>query len=203
MTLVVPSDPLAAPTWLTAIFTIVLAVGAIVTAAFAILAFRKQSAALAKLTAQADDQVETNKKLREAADKQVAEINASLDRLKEENEARRRAQATKVFLWTTPASAGNPIGWAAAVAKPVPKTVAHVRNASDRPVYQLKLAWKIGAATLPPPSQIATLLPGEEKTEDRDTHPGAEFDPFGPDLHFTDADGVRWLLTSRRRAQRA
>ena len=54
---------MAAPTWITTIFTIVLAVGAVVTAIFAITAFGKQSAELSILSAQADDQRQTNKKL--------------------------------------------------------------------------------------------------------------------------------------------
>ena len=62
------SDALTAPTWVTAAFTIVLAVGAIVTAIFAILAFRKQPAQLTILKGQAEDERETNKKLTDAAD---------------------------------------------------------------------------------------------------------------------------------------
>jgi hypothetical protein len=47
----------------TAVATAVLAVFVIVTAIFAIRAFRKQSAEVETLTAQAEDQRETNKKL--------------------------------------------------------------------------------------------------------------------------------------------
>jgi hypothetical protein len=49
------ADTLTAPTWLTAIFTGVLAAGAIVTAILAAMAFRKQSRELAVLQAQASD----------------------------------------------------------------------------------------------------------------------------------------------------
>jgi hypothetical protein len=71
MSLAAASDPLTVPTWLTAIFTGVLAVLAIVTAIFAILAFRKQSAEVSLLQEQV---------LRDAM-------------------ARHRAQATQVFTW--------------------------------------------------------------------------------------------------------
>lgn len=65
------SDPLTLPTWLTAILTGVLAVGALVTAVFAFLAFRKQSQEVALLQEQ--------------------------DR--RDIEQRRRAQAAQVFTW--------------------------------------------------------------------------------------------------------
>jgi hypothetical protein len=55
-------DPLTLPTWLIAIFTGVLAVGAVVTAVFAILAFRKQSDQLQILKEQVGDQAKTNKR---------------------------------------------------------------------------------------------------------------------------------------------
>jgi hypothetical protein len=194
MSIVSVSDPLTVPSWIMAIATVVLAVGAGFTVFYAKQAFDKQAAALGKLTTQVNDQVRTNVSLRAAADSQVAEIAESLARLQRENDARRRAQASQIFIWTTTSTSGS-VGWAAAAAASRPKTVAHVKNASDRPVYQLELTWKIGAAALPPPDRIPTLLPGEEKTRERDTHPGADHDPFGPDLQFTDAEGRRWLLT--------
>jgi hypothetical protein len=65
------SDPLTLPTWLTAVFTGVLAVGAIVTAVFAILAFRKQS----------------------------TEVRILQEQAQRESEQRLRSQASRVFVW--------------------------------------------------------------------------------------------------------
>jgi hypothetical protein len=76
----------------TAVFTAVLAVGAIVTSVFAIRAFGMQSAELEILQGQAGDQSETNKALREAAGLQAHELRAA--RLE-----RKRAQAARVLVW--------------------------------------------------------------------------------------------------------
>jgi hypothetical protein len=65
------SDPLTLPTWLPAVFTGVLAVGAIVTAVFAILAFRKQS----------------------------TEVRILQEQAQRESEQRLRSQASRVFVW--------------------------------------------------------------------------------------------------------
>jgi hypothetical protein len=111
MRLVVPPDPLTVPTWLTAIFTRVLAIGAIVTAIFAIRAFRKQSTEVTLLQAQAEEQ-------EKAARRDAAE--------------RRWQQATLVYMTRQllPGVRADP----AAIA-------ADVYNTSAQPVYDVRIHW--------------------------------------------------------------
>src|SRR5215469_16222299 len=107
--------------FLTAIGTFVLAVFAVVTAWYARKAFAKQSQELELVRVQLDDQ-------RKASAAQAEELRqAAADREREAQE-RHRAQAVQVYLWETfdPDSA---------------QVVAHVRNTSRQPVYDLRLAW--------------------------------------------------------------
>ena len=60
--------------WITAAATAVLGIGAIFTALYAAAAFRKQSAELTTLQAQAADQQRTNEKLSAAAELQAEEL---------------------------------------------------------------------------------------------------------------------------------
>jgi uncharacterized membrane-anchored protein YhcB (DUF1043 family) len=107
------SDPLSLPTWLTAIFTGVLAVGAIITAVFAILAFRKQSDELVVVQRQASDSSEQLKLQRSQMTDQQAvneeqvkvlklqaqELAESIAQRKTAADGARRAQAAKVTAW--------------------------------------------------------------------------------------------------------
>src|SRR5258708_30021482 len=87
-----------------------LAVGAIVTAIFAVAAFRKQSAELTTLKEQGDDQRETNKKLADAAELQGQELRESLEERKQEQAQLHRAQAQKIYvtLEKVPATSAAP-----------------------------------------------------------------------------------------------
>ena len=107
------TDPLNLPTSLTAVFTGMLAVGAITTAVFAGLAFRKQSDELVALQRQAKDSSEQLELQRsQMADQravnedqvkvltlQAQELAASLAQRTTAEEDTVRAQATKVNAW--------------------------------------------------------------------------------------------------------
>lgn len=96
-----PSLNILGWTAVTAIATVVLAVGAVITAIFAIRAFRKQSAELRVLQQQADDQRKVNEKQTPVLELQARELAESLDERKRQAEEQRRAQAESVDLtWT-------------------------------------------------------------------------------------------------------
>src|ERR1035438_3092584 len=118
--------PLTAPTWITAVATVILGAGAIVTAIFAILAFRKQSLevrllqqgaadqqALIKQQAEAirlqanqidlqrqqfSDQQDISRQQAGVLELQAAELQASLEERKRYAKERRRTQASQVFI---------------------------------------------------------------------------------------------------------
>lgn len=186
---------MVAAAWFGAIATFLLVVGAGLTVFYAKRAFEAQSQELCNLRDQVDDQLETNKELRSAAALQVAELTASLDGLRREAAEQRRAQASRVFLATNVPTTQGKFGLDALAAAVTTKTVARVRNASSHAFYRLEFTWRIGADALPGGGRFATLLPGQELRDERDTDPGAATLPFGADLTFTDAAGIRWLLT--------
>jgi membrane protein implicated in regulation of membrane protease activity len=126
------------PGWIAAVGTGVLAIFAIVTALYAIRAFRKQSQEVSDQAemlqvqsdrlevyrGQVDEQREMNAKYREALDLQASEIRASLDQRERAGEEERRSQAAQVTAWfeQTPGKT-----WA-----------GHIRNASDLPVFDVR-----------------------------------------------------------------
>jgi hypothetical protein len=163
-------DPLAAPTWITAIATAVLAVFAIITAIFAIKAFRKQSAEVGLLQKQAE---------REA-------------------EERRWAQATLVYVSAkiiyarsgavADDAAAGPITTALAVA-------AEVHNTSEQPVYDSRIHWVVKARGGPVQAgaevTVGTLAPGGYHRNQREVPDGTAADRFIPVAYFRDARGLR------------
>jgi hypothetical protein len=177
MQLVSVSDPLTLPTWLAAIFTGVLAVGAIVTAVFAILAFRKQSREVTLLQEQA---------LHEQQD------------FRGEAEERRRSRAALVYVtgvFSREVRTDNdPPGLMR-----VPRDAAvsaRVHNTGLQPVYDVRVHWvdagqgsQAGEADV-----IGTVLPGEDLPASRVVPDGTLPGQFVPVAHFRDAAGVRWTL---------
>lgn len=179
------SDPLTVATWLTAIFTGILAAGAIVTAIFAILAFRKQSTEVGLLQKQAERDIDQ----------------------------RRRAQASRVFVWQEfeddPEAVERSVIAAGAevmTEDTCPNESAgkvwiivevHIRNTSKQPIYDLITRWRSGSAGWQEPVSTAVLLPGRSAVYARQVGvPAARnFDPAHFDAHvaFRDAAGLRWL----------
>jgi hypothetical protein len=197
MSLLVPPDPLTLPTWLMAIFTGVLAVGATVTSVFAILAFRKQSAALATLRSQAGDQQATNAKLASAAELQVQELRASLEERERAREERHRGQASRVFIWqevTPPNPATAYMETSAGRSMPV-RITAMVSNDSDQPIYGVRVLWSREAAPVGEPDMVPQLMPGKAFKPPRDFPADTNPDDVDIVLSFRDAAGVPWRRT--------
>lgn len=215
--------PLTLPTWIGAIATVVLAVGAIITSVFAIRAFRKQGEELVVIKAQAkdqqalieqqaemiqvqsgqleiqrrqfDDQQRANASQAAVLDLQAKELEESLAERQRDREERHRDQATRIFPHTTTID-GNP-----------KRYYIQVKNASDRPVYNLRVTLHCLRGAVPAmysfDSEVWTaLLPGAvarfPATEDgvpwdATTGPGGVWSK----AWFTDAAEVPWTVTSR------
>ena len=161
---------------LTAIATAVLGAGAIVTAVFAILAFRKQAQEVRTLQQEADDQQELTRQQGELlklqsgqldvqrqqlADQQqinrqqaavleleLQELQASLAQRKRDFQSRRQPLASRVYV--TQERVGS-----------LPRIAAHVHNKSDQPIYDVAVQWHRGAASWgnPNPESLPPVLP--------------------------------------------
>lgn len=208
-------------TQLTAIATTVLAAFAVVTAVFAYLAFRSQSAEVTTLEQQAKSQAELlevqsaqldaqhdqlheqqrlNVKQTEVLGLQVRELQEVLAERKLQAEVQRRAQASKVFLWEEHLD-GDPRERTQVRVyqdgEPIAKlfALAHVVNSSDQPVYDAKLRWRRGSSSWgePNPEPLPTVMPGMEVTGIREFPPDTDMAVSGAALGFRDAAGVTWL----------
>lgn len=177
MSLLPVSDPLTLPTWLTAIFTGVLAAGAITTAVFAFLAFRKQSAEVRLLQETA---------LHEQQD------------FRREAEERRRARAALVYVTegfeAEVRTDADPPGF---IRLPRAATVsASVHNTGLQPVYDVRVHWvdagkgsQAGEADI-----IGTVPPDSDRPAERVVPDGTASGQFVPVVYFRDAAGLRWTL---------
>ncbi len=205
-------------TQLTAVATAALAVFAIVTALFALLAFRKQSeevraieqqvtdqqeltrqqAELLKVQSgqlelqrhQLDDQREANARQAEVLELQAAELRESLKERSAEVNRRRKAQAAQVFFTEEHVPARDLGG-----TQPTPPTVhANVVNSSNQPVYDAELRWHRGSASHgdPNPQPLGTIMPGSSDARTQKFPADTNLDASGAVLRFRDASGVTW-----------
>ncbi len=125
---------LAFATWVGAVATALLAVGAGLTVYYARKAFIAQSQQLR-------DQQEINRL-------QVQEIRESLAERKQGREQRRRAQAAQVITWPGDAPLDNDEDI---------RTAAFVRNSSSQPVYDVRIGWGGDSQ-----ASLGSLMPGDE-----------------------------------------
>jgi hypothetical protein len=199
---------------LTAAFTGVLAALAIVTAIFAIRAFRKQSQEVAdqasllqiqsgQLDAQRQqlaDQQALSKHQAGVLELQAQELTESLAERKRDAEQRHRLQASRVFITETRdpgrAAIRDPsviTGYAIG-----PTVTALVQNSSDQPVYDVELRWHRGTAGWgdPDTEPLGVIVPGTGEMRTRSVDDGAYVEMCGAVVRFTDADNVRWLRRS-------
>ena len=209
-------------TQITAIATSVLAFFAVVTAVFAYLAFRGQSAEVTSLEQQAKSQAKLlkiqsdqldaqhdqlyeqqklNIKQTEVLGLQLQELQATLAERKREAEGQRRAQASKVFLWEEDLNR-NPLLQPGMSEGRLPGetytgifAAAHVVNSSDQPIYNAELRWRRGSSSWgePNPEPLSTIMPGKEVTRVRQFPRDTNMTVSGAVLTFRDAAGVTWL----------
>jgi len=168
------SDPLVAPTWATAIATIVLAAGAIVTAMLAFLAFGKQTKELTILQSQAKDDRED--RLREAAE-------------------RRRERGSMVYM-TVAFDEGVRANLELAVLPRNPSVTATVHNSGRQPVYDVRLHWVDADSGVQAGAEdvLGTISPLNKVAAKRTLPEGTGELPVIPVAHFRDAAGIRWTL---------
>jgi hypothetical protein len=183
-------NPLTVPTWLTAILTGVLAVGAIVTAVFAFLAFRKQAAELTTLKSQAEDQRATNAKLAAAAELQVQELRESLAERQRGREQQHRRQASQVILSQEVPSGMRMLGSTLAVPLYITVTVS---NRSDEPIYDVHVLWHRDGAQDGDPQIFPIAMAHATQQATRDFPAGTSPEAVNAEVRFRDAAGFGWL----------
>ena len=182
---------------ITAIATAVLAVFAIVTAIFAVRAFRKQSqevsdqASMLKVQSkQLAEQRKINERQTEVLELQAAELRESLEERKREAVERRDAQASQVHI------ALKTIGKSR---KGAPTIEATVVNASERqqPIYDVKLYGHVRGQGSGTPNQVplGTVLNWEKETRHRDFLADIDASDCSAALTFRDALNVTWMKT--------
>jgi len=216
-----PAMSLLFATQLTAVATVVLAIGAIVTAILAYRAFLKQSrevraierqvndqqglsrqqAELLKIQSgqlelqrqQFDDQRKVNADQAKVLKLQADELRESLAARQHAAKEQRKAQASKVFIVEAEGLSRPPGGPSAA-----PFVVARAVNSSDQPIYDVEFCWRRGSASHgePNPEPLGFLMPGEREEKSRDFPPDTNMAVSGAILRFRDAAGVRWIRRS-------
>jgi hypothetical protein len=160
------------PTWITAIATVGLFVGAIFTAIYAIKAFRKQSQ---EVTDQAEmlkiqsDQLGEQRKINErqvaVLELQHRELEASLKQRVADATAARSSQASKIYVWIENREAGNRIvsvgrdfyvsGEQMEQISADPSLAVYLYNTSSQPIYDVVIRTDHGADR-----HLPLLLPG-------------------------------------------
>jgi hypothetical protein len=202
--------------WVTAIGTAVLAIGAAVTAVFAILAFRQQASEVATLQQQARDQSEQLELQRlqhaeqhELSSRQSAvfelqaqELASSLASLEREAARRRRAQADRVHFWgerryLEPQELAERIHRATGFYTLAPDNgewyvFAHVENNSTLAIWGLHLEWHLGTIPKGRSYEVPQLAAGKQVTVEWLLLPEDDEFRFEADLLFRDAAGITW-----------
>lgn len=196
-------------TILSAIATVVLALGAIVTGVLAWLAFRKQSEEVRTIQRQLDvqhDQFESLKKIstKQAVvlELQARDLQKSLDQREREAEDRRQGQAMAVTTWL--AEDEHPLGGTL--------LAAVLSNQSSQPIYDVQAYlhymedYRLGSeweATMGGASAVIKMVAPHSDLHvglSREASPYPEEDDgmaYRPSIMFTDAFGNRWERNPR------
>lgn len=194
------------PTWISAIATVGLLAGAIITAAYAIRAFRAQSKAgsdqaemLKVQSGQLEEQRKINAEQTRVLALQAEELKESLAERKREAVERRNAQAAQVHIVLRSIAENRADG-----GQVIRATIV---NASERqqPVYDAELYWHLGPDSYgaPNPEPVGTVLNWEKEPRRRVFPRDADPAACGAVLSFRDALGVRWVKTPDGGAMRA
>jgi hypothetical protein len=207
-------------TQLTAVFTAILGVGAIVTAILAYAAFRKQSREVRAIERQVTDGQELARQqaellkvqtgqlevLREqlqdqrkafAAQTEIVKLQAtdlrdSLEERAQEARRRLRAQAQLVFLTEDRYPGGK------ADPSAPPSVTVTIVNSSNQPIYDADLYWRVGDELYgePNPEHLGIILPGQSTAKTRKFPSDADLSTCSTELRFNDADGIRFQRRS-------
>jgi hypothetical protein len=181
-------------TQITAIATAVLALFAIITAGFAMAAYRKQSGQLGVAQTQLEDQRQTNEKLSKAAEPQAQDLSESIEQRKSDADVRHRAQASRVFIWEDRVSSDPRVSQAQSAASgrpPRPVAVARVSNTSQQPVYEVFVSWHHGSALVNRWPRRPLMPDGVDEVV-QEIPETVNPKTFGAVLNFRDASGTYW-----------
>jgi hypothetical protein len=206
-----------AATWVTAAGTALLAIGAVVTAVFAFLAFRQQASEVETLQQQARDQSkqlelqglqyaeqhELSSRQSAVLELQAQELASSLAKLEREAARRHRAQADRVHFWDErrhlePKELAEQMNRATVgFLRLTPNEgewhiLAHVQNNSDLAIWGLRLEWHLGTNPIDTPNEIPELAAGKQVTVERRLDRADGELRLEADLLFRDAAGVTW-----------
>jgi cbb3-type cytochrome oxidase subunit 3 len=198
------------PGWITAAGTALLAIFAILTTIYAVRAFRKQSqevsdqaSMLQVQSEQLSEQRKINAEQTKVLGLQATELRESLESRELDRAERRRAQASRVFIWTETgydppathdqATTGEPARFG---------LIAHVRNTSEQPIYALEIDRGPEKPEWMEDELLPILMPN--KQEDRfqpwpekiDITRGLDIPKLAPIARFRDAAGLHWHLTA-------
>lgn len=166
-----------AATWVLAIATMVLALGAIGTVRYAKKAFK--------------DQKQLNARQTEVLDLQQKDLHESLKQ-------RQVAQAALIYVtndYFSGRSHGSEEIATGLIASP-PTVTAAVYNASPQPIYDVRIMWA-DARDLREAGDhdsLDTIRPGEQRMAKKELPPGSRSDVAIPVVYFRDAVGRRWTL---------
>jgi hypothetical protein len=184
------------PTWIAAIATVVLAVGAGLTVWYAKKAFDLQSQELAEARQDRADQQALNRQQIAVLSLQAQDLRASLGERERAATLERDRQARQVIGWqehfTSDPRLSQP---ETALYGGKPVVAASVQNTSSEPVYDVRITWHRAGSPEGEADVSGDLMPGDTTTLYREPPEHAVYGTLGADVRFRDARGVRWQRT--------
>lgn len=186
-------------TQLTVVATVALAALAFPAAVLAGLAFWKQSQEVRAIERQVKDQEELTQQQAGLLEIQRRQLDLQQKQFGQQAEERRRAQASRIFIWTEPRTSPLTQAQRASMGTALRESTAvHVKNTSQQPIYDLTISWHQGTARRGEPDHIPVLLPDKQADLARaypgDLPPSVDLSLFGAVARFRDATAVNWLL---------
>lgn len=140
---------------------------------------------------------------------QQQQLKGQQDVFRREAEDRRKAQASRVFLWTEegPDTTQSQAQRAVTGVPPGTVIVAHIKNSSQQPVYDLEVIWHQGAALRGSVEGLGVVMPDAQLNVTRHLASGPSAavsgSPFKVALRFRDAAGVRWQVDQNGKLEEA
>lgn len=147
-------------TWVTPVATVLLAVGAAITATFAYRALQKQSAEVKAIEQQVSDQKELTARQADLLKVQTGQLELQQRQFKQQEDDRRRDQASRLVMRTETYTA-SPLRQAQRAAGERKAIAVYVTNTSEQPVYDLTVNWRKGTARWDEPERLPILTAGE------------------------------------------
>jgi hypothetical protein len=147
---------------------------------------------------QAEEQRAISARQTDVLELQARELKASMEQREHEAAERHRAQALRVFMWEERFDRDPGVDETTLSARgehPAPVVVAHVRNACDQPVYDLRFSWHRGTAPHRQGEAMRPVMPGDDAYATCPLPadlPENNRDLFGAVAFFRDAAGTHW-----------